>query len=238
MSDRHPFAEYVRALGRGPGLSRGLDAAEAETAMGLILDGRVEPEQLGAFLMLMRYKRESAEELAGFTRATRARLAIPGGAPVPDLDWPSYADRHKQLPWFVLAALLLAESGVRVLMHGIAGEGGDYAPTGAALAVLGVPACDDIAAAAGRLERHNFAYLRLEGLAPGIAALFDLRPLLGLRSPVNSLARDLNPLGAPAQVQGVFHPNFRRLHQDAAVLLGQPRAAIFKGGGGEGKSVV
>ena len=34
-------------------------------------------------------------------------------------------------------------------------------------------------------------------------------------------------------MQGVFHPNYLQLHAETTLLLGQPKAAIFKGGGGE-----
>ena len=39
----HPFAEFLRTIGRGATLGRPLDEAEAEQAMGMILDGEVEP---------------------------------------------------------------------------------------------------------------------------------------------------------------------------------------------------
>jgi anthranilate phosphoribosyltransferase len=73
----------------------------------------------------------------------------------------------------------------------------------------------------------------LENFCPSVAALLDLRPRLGVRTVANTFARDLNPLGAPYQLQGIFHPPYRARHQGAAVRLGQPHAAIFKGGGGE-----
>jgi anthranilate phosphoribosyltransferase len=229
----HPFAAYVRILARGPGLSRSLTRDEARDAMRLVLAGEVEPEQLGAFLMLMRYRGESAEELAGLVEAARDTIRIPANVPPVDLDWPSYADRHKQLPWFVLAALLLAENGARVLMHGIAGESEGFVTTRTVLAKLGIPVSPTLEAAGCRLGVTGFAYVGLEALSPRLDELIALRPLLGLRSPVHSLARELNPLRAPCQIQGVFHPNYRPLHQGAAALLGQPQAAIFKGGGGE-----
>jgi len=233
MTADHPFAPYVRALGRGPKLSRALDEDEAGDAMAMILAGAVEPIQLGAFLMLLRYRGEAAAELAGFVRAARATIALPDAAPVVDLDWPSYADRHRQLPWFVLAALLLAGYGMRVLMHGIEGHDQGYAPTGPALTRMGVTPSPSLAAAAERLKARNFAYVTLDRFCPRLDALFDLRPLLGLRSPVNTLARELNPFSAANMIQGVFHPDYRQRHQGVAQRLGQPRAAIFKGVGGE-----
>ncbi len=229
----HPFAIYVRTLARGPGLSRSLSREEAREAMRLILAGEVEPEQVGAFLMLMRYRSESPDELAGLVEAARAAIRPPRPAARPDLDWPSYADRHRQLPWFVLSALLLAANGTRVIMHGIAGEAEGYVPTRAALDALGIPVSRTAEEVAARLDAGCFAYMGLEDICPQFTELIDLRSLLGLRSPIHSAARALNPFDAPHQIQGVFHPNYRPLHQEAARLLGQPHAAVFKGGGGE-----
>ena len=229
-SAAHPFSQFIRAVGRGATLSRSLTMDEAAEAMGMILDGEVEPVQIGAFLLVLRYRKETPEELAGFVQA--ARLRMPAMPPLTvDLDWPSYADRHRQRPYFVLAALLLAQSGLRVLMHGIPGEG--PATTPAVLRAFGIRPSETGEEIASSLDRTKFAYLPLLAACPALAGLFALRPLLGLRSPVNTFARELNPLAAPAQMQGVFHPTYLATHQETARLLGQPFAAIFKGGGGE-----
>lgn len=229
-AEMHGFARFIRAVGRGVTLSRSLTAEEAEAAMGMILDGEVEPEQLGAFLLVLRYRKETPEELAGFVRAARARMiAVPAAAV--DIDWPSYADRHQQRPYFLLAALLLAMNGLRVLMHGIPGKG--PATTPAALRAFGLEPSADPEDAADALARANFAYLSLQTLCPSLDRLFALRPLLGLRSPANTFARELNPFAGRCQLQGVFHPTYLSTHQETARLLGQPRAAVFKGGGGE-----
>lgn len=92
----HPFAQFVRILGKGKRGARSLTREEAREALGMILDGRVEDTQLGAFLMLLRHKEESSEELAGFTEAVRERLQVPSLRV--DLDWPSYAGKKRHLP--------------------------------------------------------------------------------------------------------------------------------------------
>jgi anthranilate phosphoribosyltransferase len=226
----HPFAEVIRTIGRGETLSRPLTESEAESAMGMILAGQVEPVQLGAFLLLLRYRKETAPELAGFVRATRQRLKQMPAAEA-DLDWPSYADRHKQLPYFVLSALLLAVNGVRVAMHGIDGVGDATTPK--TLRALGVAPAVDARMAEAQLRERLITYLPLRLICPEMQKLFDLRPILGVRSPANSLCRELNPAGAAYQLQGVFHPTYLPSHSETARLLGQPHAAIFKGGGGE-----
>src|SRR5262245_46706883 len=226
----HPFAEVIRTIGRGTTLSRPLTEAEAETAMEMILSGNVEPVQLGAFLLLLRYRGETPPELAGFVRATRRRLRSMPDAEV-DLDWPSYADRHKQLPYFLLSALLLAANGVRIAMHGIDGVGDATTPK--VLKVLGLVPATSAAVAEAQLRDRSFTYLPLQLISPEMRSLFELRPILGVRSPANSLCRELNPAGARYQLQGVFHPTYLPSHSETAKMLGQPHAAIFKGGGGE-----
>lgn len=229
---RHPFAAVLRTVARGPTLSRPLRVDEAETAMGMILDGAVEPLQLGAFLLLLRFRGETAEELAGFVLAARTRLDVEGDVTL-DLDWPSYADNHKQLPYFLLSAFLLAQNGYRILVHGVAGEG--HATTRHGLAALGLSPAASAGEAAAQLEARNFAYLPIEAMLPGLARLLTLKPILGLRTFANTMARELNPFHAPCQLQGVFHPPYLELHRATQRLLGQPAAAVFKGGGGEGQ---
>jgi anthranilate phosphoribosyltransferase len=63
--------------------------------------------------------------------------------------------------------------------------------------------------------------------------IIDLRPILGLRSPVHTIARMINPLAAPAMIQGVFHPSYTETHQIGLQLLGQAHMSVFKGEGGE-----
>ncbi len=96
----HPFAEFIKILGKGKKGSRPLTQDEAYTAMSMILTDKVEPIQLGAFLMLMRVKEETAEELAGFVQAARDTFNIPAHKIQIDLDWSSYAGKRRHLPWF------------------------------------------------------------------------------------------------------------------------------------------
>src|SRR5258708_40308160 len=87
--DTHPFAPYVRTLGRGPGRSRALTRAESRRALGLVLTGGALPEQVGAFMMLLRYRGESPDEIAGLVEAARDHAGLPLAGLAADLDWPS-----------------------------------------------------------------------------------------------------------------------------------------------------
>ncbi len=196
--------------------------------MEIMLSGSADPEAVGAILMLMRMKGETADEIAGFAEAAQAHLSVPV---IADLDWPSYAaGRTRGAPWFLHAARQVADSGARVLLHGWNGKD-DSVRDGAR--ALGIPLCGSIAEAGMALDTHRIAYLMLENAHPALFALLQLREVLGLRSCVNTVCRMLNPGRAKASVQGVFHPSYRLLQADAAHLLGWQALSVIKGGGGE-----
>ena len=156
--------------------------------MAMILDGEALPEQIGAFLMLLRMKEETGAEIAGFARAVRARLPAPAAAP-PDLDWPCYAGKARRPPWHLLAALRLAGAGYRVALHGLDGHTPGRLYAGETLARLGLAPARDFAQAQAQLGERGFAYLSLDRLSTPLARLMRLKPVLGLRSAVNTLAR-------------------------------------------------
>jgi anthranilate phosphoribosyltransferase len=229
----HPFAPYIQILGKGRHGSRSLTQDEARVAMGMILDGAATPEQIGAFLMLIRIREETPAEAAGFVQAIRQRIELPSYCAPPAIDWGSYAGKRRHLPWFLLAVRLLAQHGLPVFMHGDTGESADRLYTQNALAALDMPVAQSFSEAHEHLMASHFSYLPLTAFAPGIKRLMQLRDLLGLRSPVHSVARMLNPLGAQLSVHGIFHRGYETIHQQAACLLNEPSVLVFKGEGGE-----
>jgi anthranilate phosphoribosyltransferase len=210
------LAPYVQIVARGKGRARAMTLDEARDAMCLILNGDAAPEAVGALLMVMRLRGETAEEIAGFTAALRAH--VDGALPQADLDWPSYAaGRSRGAPLFLLAARLVGQAGYRVSMHGWNSHQSAAASVRASLAYAG----------------PDVTYSALEDLSPAAFALLKLRDTFGLRSCFNTVLRMWNPSGAPVTVQGVFHPSYRSLQAEAAGMLGQSDLSIIKGGGGE-----
>ena len=233
LPGEHPFAPFVRILGRGKTGSRSLSRDEASAGFGMILRGEVEPLQLGAFLMLLRVKEETGAELAGFVDACRAAMTAPPAGLQADLDWSSYAGKKHQHPWYLLTLLLLAEAGFRVLVHGSAGHTPGRLYTEQAMRELGLPVASSWHEVHSQLDSAGLSYLPLREFCESLHDLLQLKPLLGLRSPVNTLTRMLNPLAAPCSLQSIFHPAYAALHQEADQLLGQPAAMVLKGESGE-----
>ena len=143
VPDEHPFAQYLRTLGRGPGRSRGLTRDEARDALGMVLRGETDPHQVGAFLMLLRYRGEDPAEIAGLVEAVRTAIGpgLPPGCP----------------------PVALSRAGHRVLMHG-SNESTRGTPVTQSLAALGLPVCRDRHQAAAQLGSRGFAYMPLATL--------------------------------------------------------------------------
>lgn len=227
----HPFAQFIRIIGKGKTGARSLTYDEAYQAFSMILRNEVLDVQLGAFLMLLRVKEESVEELAGFVQATRDQLQF---KPLQvDLDWSSYAGKRRHYPWFLLAALTLAKHGYKVVMHGASGHTINRLYTEQALQYLDYPICQNDLDVEQQLAQRNFAYLPLDVISPILSELINLRNVMGLRSPIHTIARLINPFNAKATMQAIFHPAYRSSHQQAAFQLGYQNSAVIKGEGGE-----
>ena len=228
----HPFAQYVRILGKGKKGSRSLSYDEAYAAFTAILNNDVEDIQLGAFLMLLRVKEESADEIAGFVQACKDHIDAPNNIHV-DIDWSSYAGKRKQLPWFIASLLLLSDSGKRIFIHAAKGHTIGRLYTEDAFNTLGLPVAENWQQVQQALDDHSLCLLPVENFCPQLDKLLNMRNILGLRSPVHTLSRLINPLKAPYSFQSIFHPAYGDTHQKAAETLGQKNMVVFKGDGGE-----
>ena len=227
----HPFAQFVRIVGKGKNGARSLTYDEAYQAFSMILKDEVLDVQLGAFLMLLRVKEESVDELTGFVQASRDQLKFKKLDV--DLDWSSYAGKRKHYPWFLLAALTLAKHGYNVVMHGASGHTINRLYTEQVLEYLGFPICQNDTDVEQQLNQRHFAYIPLDVISPILSDLISLRNVMGLRSPIHTLARLINPFNAKATMQAIFHPAYRGSHQRAAFQLGYQNSAVIKGEGGE-----
>ena len=219
---RQRLAKFVATIGAGAGRSRPLAVEEADEAFSLILAGKADPIQIGAFLMVLQYRGVTAAELAGLVQASRRHIgALDLGAPIVDLDWPAYlSPKAVHEPWFMLATKLVAQSGYRVLVHGSGGQAAEGERLTQSARLLGLPVAETLQDAASSVQSHGIAYLPLGSTSAQISALLALYSLFELRSPLNLAVHLLNPLGAAASVLGASRSLYQTGFIDTAGLLG------------------
>jgi anthranilate phosphoribosyltransferase len=227
------FSHYIKLIGKGKKSGKYLTMEQANNAFHMLLTGQAEPEQIGAFLMLLRVREESAEELAGFVKATREFTPTPVQQINVDLDMGCYAGKRRHFPWFLLAMLCLAQSGKRIFLHGCKEPDSNRLYLPDVFKQLNIPISETAAQANEQLDKTNFAYMDLEHVNPKLNHLIQMRSLFGLRSPANTLARMLNPTSATYSFHGVFHRHFDERHIQVAKLLDDKQVSCIRGEGGE-----
>ena len=204
------YAPLIKEVGRGARGARDMSRAQAEELFGEMLDGRVPDMELGALLIALRVKGESADEVAGFLAAMQARTAAmqaPAGPRTVLL--PSFNGARKQANLMPLVAHLLAREGVPVLIFGRHDFDSRHSPF-ELLDALDLPASPSLADAQALLATRRLAVLPLQMLNPGLNNLMALRPRLGLRNSSHSLAKLLDPFpaGRAVRVVAVTHPEY------------------------------
>ena len=229
------IAHHIREIGRGKDGARSLDEARAHDLMNRVLDRSVTDLEIGAFAIAMRIKGESIEELAGFLAAAHERcIQVPNRRPTVVL--PSYNGARKLPNLTALLALLLAQEGVDVLVHGTEHDAGRVT-TAAIFRDLGLPFASDATEIEDAWARHEPVFVRIEALCPALARLLDVRRVIGLRNPGHTVAKLLMPctgVGA-LRVVNYTHPDYATLlhaflgHSGASALLmrgteGEPAA--------------
>ncbi|WP_457419590.1 DNA-binding protein YbiB [Roseateles sp. P5_E7] len=231
------YAPLIKEVGRGARGARDLTRLQAEELFGEMLDGTVPDMELGALLIAMRIKGESADEVAGFLAAMQARtasLAAPAGPRTVLL--PSFNGARKQANLMPLVAQLLARDGVPVLIFGRHDFDSRHSPF-ELLDALGLHASDTPADAEERLANDKLTVLPLQKLNPGLNNLMALRPRLGLRNSSHSLAKLLDPFpaGRGVRVVAVTHPEYLDSMSEALPVLtaGGGRALLMRASEGE-----
>lgn len=207
-----------------------LTASDAEHAVGAILDGEASPVQIAGLLVGLRVRGETAEELAGFVAALRARM-LPVDAPPDAIDTcGTGGDGAQTFNISTAAALLVAGAGVPVAKHGnraVSSRSG----SSDAIEALGIPVESTPADAALALREDGFAYLHAPAFHPGMRHPGPVRRELGFRTAFNLVGPLANPARVRRQLVGVADPGAAAQVAAALRFLGTERAFVVHGGG-------
>ncbi len=215
-----------------PTIARALEAAltqaEAETAFDIIMSGKATPAQIGGFLMILRHRGESIEEITGaatIMRAKATRVTAPAGA----IDIVGTGgDGKGTLNISTTAALVVASLGVPVAKHGNRAQSSKSGASDA-LGALGVDINAPVPVIEKCLREAHFGYMNAPNHHAAMRFVMPARIELGVRTVFNILGPLTNPAGVKRQLTGTFSAALLRPMAETLRALGSEKAWLVHG---------
>jgi anthranilate phosphoribosyltransferase len=200
MPDLKPFVAKAAA---GEALNRD----DARAAFEIIMSGEATPSQIGGFLMALRVRGETVDEIVGAVGAMRARM-LTVQAPADAIDIVGTGgDGAGTYNISTLAALIVAGAGVPVAKHGnraLSSKSG----TADALSCLGVKLDIGPDAIARCISEAGLGFMFAQQHHSAMRHVGPTRVELGTRTIFNLLGPLSNPAGVKQQLVGVFAPQW------------------------------
>jgi anthranilate phosphoribosyltransferase len=223
-----PLKEAVALLAEG----RSLSAEQAGAAVAAIVSGQAPDSLMAAFLMGLRVKGETPEELYGCARAMRAaaRTIRPRRRPLVDTCGTG-GDGSHTFNISTAAALVISGAGAAVAKHGNRALS-SRCGSADVLEALGLRLLADPDQVERCIDEVGFGFLFAPYFHPATRHAAGVRRALGVRTVFNLLGPLTNPAGAEGQVIGVFQASWCAPLARAAGMLGVRRCLVVHGAGG------
>jgi len=209
---------------------RTLSEDEAEAAFDIIMSGDATPSQMGAFLMALRVRGETVDEIAGAARIMRAK-AVAVDAPPGTIDTcGTGGDSSGSFNISTASALVAAGCGVPVAKHGnraLSSKSG----SADVLTALGVNIDADLSIVRACLWEIGIGFLMAPRHHSATRHVAPTRVELGTRTIFNLLGPLSSPAYARRQLVGVFAPEWVRPMAEVLGRLGGERAWVVHGDG-------
>lgn len=206
-----------------------LSAEEAEAVLQHVMDGQATEAQIGALLVALRMKGETADEIAGFARAMRANCVRvkPTVAGLVDTCGTG-GDKVDTFNISTAAAFVAAGAGVPIAKHGnraVSSQSG----SADVLAELGVNISLAPGGVARCIDEVGIGFLFAPSLHPAMKHAAGPRRDLAMRTIFNLLGPLTNPAGARRQVIGVFDAAAAPLMAEALRADGSEHVLLVHG---------
>lgn len=193
-----------------------------------VMTSEATPAQMAAFLMGLRVRGETADEIAGAARALRARMT-PVTVPEDAIDIVGTGgDGHGTFNVSTGAALVAAGAGLKVAKHGNRSVS-SLSGASDVLSALGVKLDSGPDLIARAVEEAGVGFLWAPMHHPAMKAWAPARGELGVRTLFNLLGPICNPASVRYHVLGVFSPEWQQPLAEALRALGSKRAWIVHG---------
>jgi anthranilate phosphoribosyltransferase len=211
-----------------------LTAEEAESAMGIIMDGEATDAQIGGYLVGLRMKGETVPEITGSARAMRAHatpieVKVNGDALLDTAG--TGGDGAHTFNISTAAAFVIAGTGRKVAKHGNRAASSKCGSADV-LAALGVNLDLTPEQVGGCIDEIGIGFLFAPKFHTAMKHAIGPRRQLGQRTIFNLLGPLTNPAGATHQVIGVFDPSLTRPMAEVLGELGGRAALVVHGHGG------
>jgi anthranilate phosphoribosyltransferase len=211
----------IDALASGHSLSR----SEAAAVLSEIMEGNATEIQIAAFLIALRTKGETVDELAGLAEAMRA-FAAPVHVSRDDLlDTAGTGGGRRTFNVSTTAALIAAGAGCVVAKHGNRSATG-LSGSADVLEALGARIDLDPASVARCIEEVGFGFMFAPAHHQATRFVVPVRRELGVRTIFNFLGPLTNPAGATRQLIGVSDASYLETMAGALALLGTRHALV------------
>jgi anthranilate phosphoribosyltransferase len=228
MSDQvQAFKSFIAKAADRQALSEG----EAEKAFSVMMSGEATAAQIGGFLMALRVRGETVDEITGAARAMRAR-AVALDAPADAIDTcGTGGDSSGTFNVSTAAALVVAGCGVPVAKHG---NRALSSRSGSAdmLRALGVDIDADLSLVAESLRSAGIGFMMAPRHHSAMRHVGPARVELGTRTIFNLLGPLSNPAGTRRQLVGVFARDWVEPMARVLGKLGSERAWVVHGADG------
>jgi anthranilate phosphoribosyltransferase len=209
-----------------------LDQNEAEAVMSEIMTGKATAAQIGALLVGLRVKRETAAEISGFARAMRRRAEqVPTRHQLVADTCGTGGDGARTFNISTMAAFVVAGAGVPVAKHGNTSVS-SRCGSADVLRHLGVNLDLTPQEMGACLDAVGIAFLFAPRLHPAMRHAAVPRREIGIRTVFNVLGPLTNPVNPGAQVLGVFDRTTAELVAYALAELEVEWAFVVHGAGG------
>jgi anthranilate phosphoribosyltransferase len=226
----------IQRIATGPELSKDISVEEARAGMRAILDNAVDPVQAGIFLIALRMKRESDDEMKGVLDAIREVTGhvVAGVDEVVDIADP-YDGYNRCLPAAPFLMPVLAECGVASISHGAHAVGPKFGVTHRhVLEAAGAPVDLTPVEAAERLAdpELGWSYVDQRAFCAPLHNLVDLRSTIVKRQVITTtevLARPIHGRRHTHLVTGYVHKPYPRIYAMLARHAGFDSALLIRG---------
>ena len=208
-----------------------LNQAQAEQAFRAIMTGEVTPSQIGAFLMALRVRGETVEEITAAVTVMREKMTRIE-APANAIDVCGTGGDHAgTLNISTPVAIICAACGVTVAKHG---NRAASSKSGAAdvLAVLGVNIDAEMAVVQRSLKEVGTCFMWAAKHHSAMKHVGPTRTELGTRTVFNLMGPMSNPAGVKRQLLGVFSPDWQEPMANVLKNLGTEHAWLVHGSDG------